>query len=154
MTLKYLGLAAVITALTAGQLYAQDHKTAIKQMLKLPATQEQGICMRSVLQKDITGKELFATEQCPFIKSATIDITPEVDQPGAGKGKLHIVVTCQMKYNDYYAGKLKKTFDHAVKGTIDADYMYALKDLSLKNVTVQGDRFCAHPIKQRIKKFQ
>lgn len=153
--LRYIGLMAIFALTMTAELYAQDNQTVIKKLLKLPSAKEQAGCMRSVLQKDVTTqKELFATEQCPLIQSAAIEIVPEVDKPGASKGKLHIKVDCNMTYTDYYVGKKKRSYDHSVKSTIEADYIYALEELSLKNVMVKGDRFCAHPIMLRLKKFK
>ncbi len=127
---------------------------AMAKLLGIPAGEHQASCLRSVIQQDFMGKEMFAVEKCPLIKGTTLGITSQTDQPSASKGRLEIKVTCDIKNNDYYMGKLKKSFHRDANATITADYIYALDDLSLKNVETEGDQFCAHPIKLQIKKYE
>ena len=127
---------------------------AIMKLLQLPVKDRQGSCLRSVIDQHFSGKEMFAVEKCPFVKSAILHLFPDIEQSGSSKGKLRIDVSCSIKNNDYYVGKLKKSFAEDVKATIEAEYVYALEDLSLKNFTIQGDEFCAQPIKVQIKKYQ
>ena len=126
----------------------------IMQLLHLPLKEHQGGCLRSVIDQDMTGREMFALEKCPLVKTADLEILPETEQPGASRGKLRISMACTVKNNDYYAGKLNKTFDQDVEAAITADYVYALDDLSLKNVVLEGDKFCAHPVRMQIKKYE
>lgn len=142
----------IFTITTIGN--AADTKASIKKRLELPVTDYQGGCLKSVLSKSFDGKELFSTEKCPFVKTATIDITPETETATAAKGKLKITMQCTIKNHDYYAGKLRKSFDEEKEATITADYIYALEELALKNVDFEGDKFCVHPIMKRMKKFQ
>ena len=142
----------ILTPPTA--VHAGDAQATIKKLMQLPVRQYQGECLRSVISKDVNGKELFATEKCPLIQKVDIDITPEQEAEGASKGKITIQMQCTVKNNDYYAGKLNKSFDQDKQTTISANYVYAFKELSLKNVDIKGDRFCAYPITKRIKKFR
>ena len=144
--------ARVKTATAASAATATQQQ--IMKLLQLPVEKHQGGCLRSVIDQDISGREMFALEKCPFIKTADLEIMPETEERGASKGKLRISVSCSIKNNDYYAGKVSKTFDQNAEATITAEYVYALKDLSLKNVAVEGDKFCAHPIKAQIKKYE
>ena len=146
-----LGISMIIVN---GHSYAADTKASIEKLLQLPISQYQGGCLRSVISEDVNGKELFAVEKCPFVKNADIAITPETETTEASKGKFKITMQCTIKNNDYYTGKLKKSFNQERGASIVADYMYALEDLSLKNVEVEGDKFCAHPIMKRLKTFQ
>ncbi len=158
------GLIAVLIILLSHALFAGDEnpekngskdiRTTIKDLLALPTTQYKGECLRSVLETDAAGQELFATEKCPVIQKTSIEITPETETAEASKGSIKIRFQGYIINNDYYAGKLKKSFNTQAKGTIKADYVYALKELSLKNVQSAGDRFGLRPIQKRLKTFR
>ena len=159
--LQAAGAGATITAAATAQVPktspAAPESPAgkdIMKLLQLPIKEQQGSCLRSVIDQDFTGKEMFAVEKCPFVKSAELKVLPDIEQTGSSKGRLRIDIACTIKNNDYYAGKLKKSFDKDAQATITAEYIYALEDLSLKNLSVQGDPFCAQPIKVQIKKYQ
>lgn len=144
---------ALVFALT-GQCNAQDTAAEIQKLLQFPMRNHQGSCLKSIISQDAAGKELFATEKCPFIENATLDIEPETETSEASKGSIKITMQCTIKNNDYYAGKPSKSFEQGKTATITADYMYALNELSLKNVSLNGDQFCGHPVMKRIKPFQ
>jgi hypothetical protein len=131
---------------------AENVEQAVYRILRLPKDALAGPCWPSNIRMDASGKkELFRLEYCPVCRPGNLIVAQKQGRTDAGKGKMTYDFECEIKRTSYYVGKVRNESTLKSIGQVKADYLYALGDLSLKNITVEGPQECTDLLVKHIR---
>ena len=133
---------------------AEDLLKTITRMIRLPKKEYAGICSKHIIQTGVRDQELFSIVKCPITLPGQPVLT-ETARSGntTSKGSIVYPFTCKITTTDYYAGEKKKSLKKLCEGKVTADYLYALDELSFKNIEVEGPRACAQPVLKKLEEL-
>ena len=149
-----LSAVLLVGQIVAGPLSAAENlPEKITRMIQLSQKEYKGNCSKQILQTGVRDQELFSIMKCPVTFPEQPVLIETASSGNTSKGSLIYPFTCKIIITDYYAGKKKKSLEKIRTGKVSADYLYALDELSFKNIEVEGSRACAQPVLKKLEEL-